>query len=79
VTPTRYENIRNLDDQENWGERTAVVFKADHDENVINAQAILLDLLNDIFGGGGYATYIYIWCLTPLLTIFQLYLVKFYW
>jgi hypothetical protein len=47
ATFNNYENIRNLDDQENWGERTAVVFKADHDENVINAQAILLDLLNE--------------------------------
>ncbi|XP_071148361.1 transforming acidic coiled-coil-containing protein 3-like isoform X4 [Mytilus edulis] len=48
VTPTRYEQIKELDDQENWAERTTVVLKCDHEENTKNAQAILHDLIYQV-------------------------------
>uniref|UniRef100_A0A8W8IJ01 Transforming acidic coiled-coil-containing protein C-terminal domain-containing protein n=1 Tax=Magallana gigas TaxID=29159 RepID=A0A8W8IJ01_MAGGI len=47
-TPTRFEDIRVLDEKENWSERTAVVTKAQHREYLKMAQEIMLEVINKL-------------------------------
>lgn len=47
-TPTRFEDIRVLDEKENWSERTAVVTKAQHQEYLKMAHEIMLEVINKL-------------------------------
>ncbi|XP_033757053.1 mucin-2-like isoform X2 [Pecten maximus] len=48
VTPTRYEKIADLDEKENWIERTAIVTKTDHMLNIECARDILDNLVEKL-------------------------------
>ncbi|XP_023932122.1 transforming acidic coiled-coil-containing protein 2 isoform X2 [Lingula anatina] len=48
VTPTRYEDIRVLDENECWLERTAVVTKADHEEYIKLAKEFVDELIANL-------------------------------
>lgn len=48
VTPTRYEEVLKLDEEESWKERCAVITRPDHEEYVHLAQDILVDLIENL-------------------------------
>ena len=48
VTPSRFEEVRKLDDSENWKERTTVVTKAEHCDYHEAAKEILTDLVDNL-------------------------------
>ncbi|XP_060067197.1 transforming acidic coiled-coil-containing protein 3-like [Ylistrum balloti] len=48
VTPTRYEQIADLDEKENWIERTTIVTKTDHNLNIEYAKDILNNVVENL-------------------------------
>ena len=48
ATPTRFEEIREMDEKENWSERNTVVLKQDHDINIKYAQDLLMELIENL-------------------------------
>ncbi|OWF36112.1 transforming acidic coiled-coil-containing protein 3-like [Mizuhopecten yessoensis] len=48
VTPTRYEQIADLDEKENWIERTTIVTKTDHLLNIECAKGIVNNIVENL-------------------------------
>ncbi|XP_062608994.1 uncharacterized protein LOC134270769 [Saccostrea cucullata] len=47
-TPTRFEEVRVLDEQENWIERTSIVTKDQHQEYLEMARDIMMEVINKL-------------------------------
>ncbi|XP_061180058.1 transforming acidic coiled-coil-containing protein 3-like [Saccostrea echinata] len=47
-TPTRFEEVRMLDEQENWIERTSIVTKDQHQEYLEMARDIMMEVINNL-------------------------------
>ncbi|XP_074640771.1 uncharacterized protein LOC141898649 [Tubulanus polymorphus] len=47
-SPDWYNFIREIDDQEKWCERTEVVTKRDHTENVVIAQSVIQEIIDNL-------------------------------
>ena len=48
VTPTCYEQIRELDEKENWTERATIVTKTDHQVYTETAQQIIGEVVDSL-------------------------------
>jgi hypothetical protein len=46
ISPSRFEEIRDLDEQEKWRERVTIVTAMDHEQHVAFTRDIVLDIIS---------------------------------